>query len=258
MTAWKPETVFITGASGDFGQAFARRFAGIGARLVITGRNRNKLEKLVGELDVPVHIAVFDVRDRAAVKAAIDDLPEDFRKVDLLINNAGLGLGMDPAHRCSLNDWETMVDTNIKGLLYCTRLLLPGMVDRDCGHVINIGSIAGTWPYPGGNVYCATKAFTRQFSLALRADLYGTKVRVTDIEPGMVETAFSEVRFKGDKDRAASVYADTDPLTAEDVAESVFWTATLPPHFNVNTMEIMPTVQTFGALPVHRPGREDA
>lgn len=254
MTAWKPETVFITGASGDFGQAFARRFAAIGSRLVLTGRNAAKLEKLAEELDVPVQVAVFDVRDREAVAEAVESLLVDFSQIDLLINNAGLGLGLEPAHECNLDDWETMVDTNIKGLLYCTRLLLPGMVARDRGHVINIGSIAGTWPYPGGNVYCASKAFTRQFSLALRADMYGTNVRVTDIEPGMVETAFSKVRFKGDAKRAASVYADTAPLTADDVAESVFWTATLPPHFNVNTMEIMPTYQTFGALPVHRPG----
>ncbi|WP_114392063.1 SDR family oxidoreductase [Oleisolibacter albus] len=249
---YTPETVLITGATGGFGRAFARRFAALGSRLILAGRDLNKLKALAEEFKVPTHLLAFDVRDRAAVESALRDLPPDFAAIDLLVNNAGLALGADPAYRASIDDWEVMVDTNDKALVVMTGLVLPGMVERGRGHIINISSIAGSYPYPGGHVYCASKAFVTQFSLSLRADLTGTGVRVTSIEPGMVETDFSLVRFKGDAAKAAKVYADTTPLTAEDVAESVVWAATLPPHFNINRIELMPTVQGPGGLTVHR------
>lgn len=248
----QPRTVLITGASGGFGSAFARRFAAIGAQLILLGRNGSKLKTLADSLPVPSHLIEADVRDRAALTAGLAALPPSFAAIDLLINNAGLALGQEPAQQASLDDWEVMIDTNDKGLALVTGLVLPGMVARGCGHIINISSTAASYPYPGGHVYCASKAFVSQFSLSLRADLIGTGVRVTVIEPGMVETDFSLVRFKGDAARAARVYADTVPLTADDVAESVFWAATLPPHFNVNRMEIMPTTQGPGPLAVHR------
>ena len=195
----------------------------------------------------------LDVRDRAAVERALTTLPPDLADVDLLVNNAGLALGLEPAHKASLDDWDTMVDTNIKGLLYCTRALLPGMVARNRGHVINMGSTAAEFPYPGGNVYGGTKAFVYQFSLNLRADLLGTAVRVTDIEPGLTAgTEFSAVRFHGDAAKAATVYAGTTPLTAEDVADAVHWAATRPPHVNVNVITLMPVSQAFGPLAVAR------
>jgi 3-hydroxy acid dehydrogenase/malonic semialdehyde reductase len=202
---------------------------------------------------VPTLPLQLDVRDRAAVEAAVADLPADFRDVDVLVNNAGLALGLEPAQRAELDEWETMVDTNIKGLLYLTRTLLPGMVARGRGHVVNIGSVAGEWPYPGGNVYGATKAFVRQFSLNLRADLWGTPVRVTDIEPGLSgDTEFSTVRFGGDTGRAASIYEGTQPLSADDVADAVHWVATRPAHVNINTLSLMPVCQAFAGMRIHR------
>jgi 3-hydroxy acid dehydrogenase/malonic semialdehyde reductase len=195
----------------------------------------------------------LDVRERAAVAEAIAGLPADWAEVDVLVNNAGLAKGLEPAQRADLDAWDAMVDTNTKGLMYVTRAVLPGMVARDRGHVVNIGSVAGTWPYPGGNVYGATKAFVRQFSLNLRADLTGTRIRVTDIEPGLVGgTEFSAVRFAGDATRAAAIYAGTDALTPEDVAEAVAWATSLPARMNVNTMELMPVCQSFSALSVQR------
>lgn len=250
--SYAPKIVMITGASGAFGKAFARRFAALGSKLILTARDVSKFKDLLEELRTPVHLMQFDVRDRKAVEAALAALPEEFKAIDLLINNAGLALGADPAFKSDLDDWEVMIDTNDKALAIITGLVLPGMVDRGHGHIINISSTAGSYPYPGGHVYCASKAFVTQFSLALRADLIGTGVRVTCVEPGMVQTDFSLVRFKGDAEKAAKVYADTTPLTAEDVAETVTWTATLPPHFNVNRVEIMPTTQGPGALGVHR------
>jgi len=249
---YRPHVVLITGATGGFGQAFARRFAALGSHLILVGRSAKKLKDLVGDLPVPVHTIMQDVRDRRAMEAELAALPADFQEIDLLVNNAGLALGLEPAQAANLDDWEVMIDTNDKALAIMTGLVLPGMVRRGRGHVINISSTAASYPYPGGHVYCASKAFVSQFSLALKADLIGTGVRVTVIEPGMVETDFSLVRFKGDAEKAARVYADTTPLTAEDVAESVVWAATLPPHFNVNRLEIMPTVQGPGALAVHR------
>ena len=252
----KPKTVLITGPTGDFGKAFCHHFAKMGCHLILPGRDIDKLQTLqdsLGETHKNYHHVGFcDMSDRESIELFFQDIPEKFRQIDLLINNAGLALGLDPAQDCDLDDWETMIDVNNKGLVIMTRLSLEIMKTRKSGHIINIGSTAGNYPYPGGNVYCASKAFVKQFSLALRADLAGTNIRVTNIEPGMVETQFSRVRFKGDKKRAESVYANTTPLTAEDVAQSVVWASTLPPHFNVNRLEIMPTAQSFGPLPVER------
>ncbi|MGQ0697152.1 MAG: SDR family oxidoreductase [Panacagrimonas sp.] len=245
--------VFVSGASAGFGEAIARRFARDGARLVISGRRVERLEKLAAELGVPTLCLPLDVRDRAAVESTIASLPTDFADIDLLVNNAGLALGLAPAHQASLDQWEQMVDTNVKGLMYLTRAILPGMVERGRGHVINIGSTAEEWPYPGANVYGATKAFVRQFSLNLRADLYNTPIRVTDVAPGLAGgTEFSNVRFSGDDARAASVYQNVQPLTAEDVADTVHWVASRPAHVNINTLSITPVCQGFGPVAVHR------
>ena len=247
---------FITGATSGFGAACARRFAAHGWRLIVCGRRQERLAALCAELaaTVPVHAIPLDVRDEAAVNAAVAALPADFAEVDLLINNAGLALGLEPAHQCVMTDWQQMVDTNINGLLYCTRALLPGMVARDHGHLINIGSVAGNYPYPGGNVYGATKAFVRQFSLNLRADLLGTRVRVTNIEPGMAESEFSLVRFKGESAKAAQVYAGVQPLRTEDIADVAYWAATRPAHVNINTLEVMPVSQAFAPFAISRAG----
>lgn len=245
--------VFITGASSGFGAAIARRFARDGAHLVLAARREQNLKTLASEFGQHAQVLPLDVSKRKSVEQAIAGLPKDFQSVDLLVNNAGLALGLEPAHKASLDDWDAMVDTNIKGLMYVTRALLPGIVARGRGHIVNIGSTAGEWPYPGGNVYGASKAFVRQFSLNLRADLLGTAVRVTDIEPGLCGgTEFSEVRFHGDKTRAEGVYKNTQPLTAEDIAETVHWIATRPAHVNINTISMMPVCQAFGPLAVHR------
>jgi len=245
------KTILITGATSGFGAACARRFAAAGWRLVLTGRRRERLESLQAELGDAVAAAlVFDVRERRAVAAALQGLPE----IDVLLNNAGLALGLESAWQADLDDWDTMVDTNVKGVMYCTRALLPGMVARNRGHIINIGSTAGNWPYPGGHVYGATKAFVRQFSRNLRADLLGTRVRVTNLEPGMAESEFSKVRFKGDDQRAAKVYQGAEPLRPEDIAEIVFFVANLPSHVNVNALEVMSVDQSWGPLAVHRQG----
>ena len=245
--------VFITGASSGFGAAIARRFARDGATLILAARRTNRLRALAGELGGPFHVLPLDVRERGAVERAVSSLPAQFQSVDLLVNNAGLALGLEPAQRASLDDWDEMVDTNIKGLMYVTRAVLPGMVSRGRGHIVNIGSVAGEWPYPGGNVYGASKAFVHQFSLNLRADLLGTAIRVTDLEPGLCSgTEFSQVRFHGDAERAAKVYANTQPLTAEDIADTVHWVATRPAHVNINTVSLMPVGQAFASLAVHR------
>ena len=247
-------TVLITGATAGFGAATARRFArDRDVRLVLAGRRGERLEALKAELaDTPVHCLVLDVRDRQAVADAIAGLPADFAAIDILVNNAGLALGLEKAHQANLDDWDTMVDTNIKGLMYVTRAVLPGMVERGRGHVVSIGSVAGTYPYPGGNAYGATKAFVKQFSLNLKADLLGTPVRVTNIEPGLAEPEFSVVRFKGDADKAASVYQGTTPLSGEDIAEIVYWTTHCPAHVNINRVEVMPVCQANGAFAIHR------
>lgn len=246
------KTVFVTGASAGFGAAITRRFVAEGSRVVATARSADRLAALTSELGESVLPVVLDVRDSDAIVAAVGALPGDWGRIDVLVNNAGLAKGLEPAQEAKLEDWDQMIETNVTGLVHLTRAVLPGMVERGSGHVINIGSIAGTYPYPGGNVYGATKAFVHQFSLNLRSDLRGTGVRVTNIEPGMVGgTEFSNVRF-GDDDKAAGVYAGTTPLTADDIAESVFWASAQPPHVNVNVIEIMPVVQSFSALTIHR------
>jgi 3-hydroxy acid dehydrogenase / malonic semialdehyde reductase len=248
-----PRTVFVTGASAGFGAAIARRFVAAGDRVVASARRVDRLDELAQELGADLLPLELDVQDRSAVGEAVEALPGDFAAVDVLVNNAGLALGLDAAQQAGLDDWDQMIDTNCKGVTYCTRALLPGMVERGRGHVINLGSIAGTYPYPGGNVYGATKAFVRQFSLNLRSDLHGTGVRVTCVEPGLVGgTEFSTVRFRGDQDAAAAMYAGTQPMTPDDVAAAVIWAADQPAHVNVNAIELMPVVQSFGALPIHR------
>ena len=249
-----PLTVFVTGATAGFGEATVRRFAREGHKVIASGRRRERLEALAADLGAQVHPVVLDVRDEAAVKAAVADLPAPFAEVDVLVNNAGLALGLEAAPEARMDDWETMVDTNIKGVMYCTRAVLPGMVARDRGHIVNLGSVAGTYPYPGGNVYCATKAFVHQFSLALRADLLGHNVRVTCIEPGLAETEFSLVRFKGDAQKAKTPYEGLQPLTGDDIADVIHYVATLPAHVNINVVEIMPVMQAFSPFAFSRKG----
>jgi 3-hydroxy acid dehydrogenase/malonic semialdehyde reductase len=246
--------VLVTGATAGFGTAIARLYAAQGARIIAVGRRRERLDALVKELGAEQVLPIaLDLRNTADVAAAIAGLSAEWAEIDLLVNNAGLALGLAPAQEASMADWEAMIDTNTKGLVAMTRAVLPGMVARDHGHIINIGSTAGEWPYPGGNVYGATKAFVRHFSLNLRADLFGTKIRVTDIEPGLVGgTEFSTVRFGGDATKAAGVYAGTDALTPEDIAETVHWVASRPARVNVNTLQVMPVCQSFGPLRVNR------
>lgn len=245
--------VFVTGASAGFGAAIARKFVQAGHRVIATARRQDRLDALAAELGDALLPLELDVRDRAAVEALPAALPPGFAAVDVLVNNAGLALGLEPAQRASLDDWQTMIDTNCSGLVQVTRAFLPGMVERNRGHVFNLGSVAGSWPYAGGNVYGATKAFVRQFSLNLRADLAGTALRVTDVEPGLCAgTEFSNVRFHGDDEKAAKVYQDVQALTAEDIADTIHWIATRPAHVNVNTIELMPVAQSFAGLTIQR------
>ena len=247
------KTILITGATSGFGKASAELFSSNGWKLILTGRRRDRLQELQEKFGTAnVHIAVFDVRDRQQVEAAIQQIPQEFQDIDILLNNAGLALGLGPAQEADLDEWETMVDTNIKGLLFMTRRILPMMVARGTGHVINVGSIAGSWPYPGGNTYGATKAFVQQFSRNLRTDLQGTGVRVTNIEPGLAESEFSLVRFGGDADKAAKVYEGTQPLTPLDIAEIIYWTASRPAHVNINAVEVMPVCQSWGNFSISR------
>jgi 3-hydroxy acid dehydrogenase/malonic semialdehyde reductase len=245
-------TVFVTGASSGFGAAVARRFAADGARVVASARRVDRVKDLASEFGSRVLPLALDVRDRPAVAAAVEALPEEFKAVDVLVNNAGLALGLNPAQDADLDDWDQMIDTNCKGLVYCTRAILPGMVARGRGHVINLGSVAGAYPYPGGNVYGGTKAFVHQFSLNLRSDLHGTGVRVTCVEPGMADTEFSLVRFSGDRAKADNVYTGMEPMTADDIAESIHWAATMPHRVNVNTIELMATAQSWAPFQVAR------
>lgn len=247
------KTILITGASSGFGRACARRFAAEGWQLIITGRRAGRLQALADEFpDTPIFQAVFDIRDRDHIKAMVADLPREFAAVDVLLNNAGLALGVAPAQEADPDDWETMIDTNIKGLCFLTRAILPGMVERNRGHIINIGSVAGTYPYPGGNVYGATKAFVKQFSNNLLTDLVHTRVRVTNIEPGLSQTEFSIVRLHGDTDKAEDIYRGTEPITGKDIAEIVHWVTSVPPHVNINTVEVMPACQSCGPFAIHR------
>ncbi len=246
-------TALITGATAGFGAAIAHRLVRDGWRVVATGRRTERLQALAAELGESVHAATLDVTDVAAVAALPGALPEGWRDIDALVNNAGLALGLGPAQDANLADWDRMVATNVTGLIHTTRALLPGMVARNTGHIINLGSTASSYPYPGGHVYGASKAFVKQFSLNLRADLIGTGVRVTDIEPGLCGgTEFSEIRFHGDKARAAAMYEGTTPLTADDIAEAVSWVLHLPAHVNINRLEMMPTCQASGPLAVKR------
>lgn len=248
----KQTSVVITGASAGIGECIAKRFAKEDYHLILLARRYEKLEALKKELACPVDIFALDVKDRASV-ADVFNLIVEKRPIDILVNNAGLALGLEPAYKASLDDWEDMIDCNIKGLVYCTRAALPNMVSRNKGHIINLGSVAGTYPYPGGNVYGATKAFVHQFSLNLRADLLGTDLRVTCIEPGIVShTELSLIRFKGDEQKAKNVYEKTSPLVPEDIAEAIFWSTQQPPHVNINTIEIMPVCQASAALAIAR------
>ena len=248
-------SIFITGATSGFGAATARRFAKDGWSIVITGRREDRLHALAEELSAQAKVLplVLDVQDRAAVEAAVAALPEEFNQLRALVNNAGLALGTTAAQDCDLDDWDTMVDTNIKGMLYCTRLLLPRLIAHGAGAgIVNLGSVAGDYPYPGSHVYGATKAFLKQFSLSLRSDLLGTGVRVTNIEPGLSESEFSVVRFGGDQAKADAVYAGTEPLTPDDIAESIHWTLNQPKHVNINRIQLMATCQAFSNFNIHR------
>lgn len=245
-------TLFVTGATSGIGAATVRRFAGAGARVVAVGRRLDRLEALKDEFGDLLHTAVLDARDLGATEALLAGLPEPFRNYNVVFANAGLALGLEPAYEAKIDDWDTMVDTNVKGLLYTVRASLPAMVARGEGHVVLTGSIAGDYSYPGANVYGATKAFVKQFSLNLWADLAGTGVRVTNIEPGLTETEFSVVRFSGDQAKADTVYAGATPMTGEDIAEQVFFACTLPRHVNITRIQAMASQQGFGPLSVKR------
>jgi serine 3-dehydrogenase (NADP+) len=245
-------TALITGTTSGFGAATARRFVAAGWRVVATGRRADRLQALVDELGADrVHAAVFDIRDANAMNAAMDALPDAFRGVDLLVNNAGLAQGTQPAQNARLDDWQRMIDTNITALVTLTRRMLPTLIERR-GAIINISSTAANYPYPGGNVYGGTKAFVSQFSLGLRSDLHGTGVRVTTLEPGMAETEFTLVRTHGDQTASDALYKGANPMTAQDIADTIFWIATLPPHLNVNRLEMMPVSQSFAGFQIAR------
>jgi len=249
------KVVFITGATSGFGRATARRFAEAGWALVLTGRRSERLEALKEELasKVPVHVATLDVRKSEAVKDVVAKLPEAFRAVTCLVNNAGLALAPEPSQKTDLNDWHTMIDTNITGLVNVTHALLPTLIETGKGaSIVNIGSVAGQWPYPGSHVYGASKAFVQQFSYNLRCDLIATGVRVTDIAPGMAETEFTLVRTKGNQAASDALYSTTTPLSAEDIAEQIFYVATLPAHININRLEIMPSRQAWAGFAIDR------
>jgi serine 3-dehydrogenase (NADP+) len=246
------KTILITGATSGFGLAALERFHTAGWRVIATGRRADRLQALTDTLgNERIHTAVFDMRDESTMRAAIDALPQGFRDIDVLINNAGLALGTAPAQRADLAQWKQMIDTNVTALATMTYLLLPTLIARK-GAILNIGSVAGSYPYTGGNVYAGTKAFVSQFSLDLRCDLHGTGVRVTSIEPGMAETEFTLVRTGGDQAASETLYKGAEPMTADDIAETLFWVANLPPHLNVNRLEIMPTRQSFAGFQVAR------
>lgn len=245
------KTVFITGSTAGFGAAAARRFAGAGWRVVGTGRRRERLDRLAGELGETFLPLELDMRDVPALEAAAEALPAQFRDIDLLVNNAGLAPPMEPFQESSLGPALVSIETNIVGLVALTRKLLPGLIERK-GAVINLSSVAATYPYRGGAVYGGTKAFVSQFSLDLRSDLHGTGVRVTSIEPGMAETEFTLVRTGGDRAASDHLYRGANPMTAEDIAETIYWVATLPPHLNINTVELMPVSQSFAGFQVAR------
>lgn len=246
------KTTLITGATSGFGKASVQRFVDAGWRVIATGRRAERLQKLVDEFGADkVHPAAFDIRDAGAMDKALASLPAAFKDVDLLINNAGLALGTAPAQECDLEQWNTMIDTNVRALVTLTRKLLPTLIKRK-GAVINVSSVAASYPYPGGNVYGGTKAFVVQFSLGLRSDLHGTGVRVTSVEPGMAETEFTLVRTKGNQEASDKLYKGADPMTGEDIADTLLWIASLPPHMNINRIELMPVNQSFSPFQVYR------
>ncbi|RZA19470.1 MAG: SDR family NAD(P)-dependent oxidoreductase [Lysobacteraceae bacterium] len=245
------KTVLITGATSGFGRAAARRFIAAGWQVVATGRRMQRLQELGDQLGDALYPAAFDLRDEAAMRAALEALPGRFRGIDLLVNNAGLAQGTKPAQEALLADWKTMIDTNVTALVTLTHALLPTLIARK-GAIINISSTAATYPYAGGNAYGGSKAFVSQFSLGLRADLHGTGVRVTTLEPGMAETEFTLVRTHGDQAASDTLYAGAEAMTAGDIADTLFWIATLPPHLNINRLEMMPTRQSFAGFQVHR------
>jgi len=255
MYSLKDKVVFITGASSGIGKSCTRAFAAQGARILMCARRDGRLKTFAADLKkefrVPVHHFALDVRDQPAVERAVAGLAKDWRRIEILVNNAGLSRGLAKLHEGLLSDWEEMIDTNVKGLLYVSRAVIPGMVERGSGHIINIGSIAGYEVYPSGNVYCATKFAVRALSKGLRLDLNGTPIRVSEVAPGMVETEFSIVRFHGDTERAGKVYQGLMPLAPEDIADAVVWCATRPPHVNVSKVIVMPTAQASTTL-VHR------
>jgi serine 3-dehydrogenase len=255
MISIQNQIVLITGASSGIGAACAKLFAQAGAKLILAARRQERLEQFADQLgkefSCETYLLQLDVRQRNAVESALQSLPESWSNIDILINNAGLSRGLDKLHEGDFQDWEEMIDTNIKGLLYLTRYIVPGMVSRGKGHVVNIGSIAGHQTYPGGNVYCASKAAVRAISEGLKQDLLGTPVRVTSVDPGLVETEFSQVRFHGDSERAKKVYQGLTPLTPDDVADVVFFCATRPAHVNISEVLLVPTDQATATL-VHR------
>jgi serine 3-dehydrogenase len=246
-----PKTVLITGATSGFGRATAQRFAAEGWNVIATGRRADRLQTLQDSLGDRVHTLTFDIRDADAMQAALATLPDDFQGIDLLVNNAGLALGTAPAQGADLGQWRQMIDTNVTALVTLTHALLPGLIERR-GAIVNVSSIAATYPYTGGNVYGATKAFLSQFSLGLRSDLHGTGVRVTSIEPGLAETEFTLVRTSGNQSASDQLYAGAQPITDADIADAIWWVANLPPHLNINRLELMPVSQSFAGFQIHR------
>lgn len=251
MYSMKDRVVFITGASSGIGESCARVFAGAGAKLILAARRMDRMLALVDELGVEAHVMGLDVRDRTSVFAAVAGIPDEYKNIEVLVNNAGLSRGLSKLHEGDIEDWEEMIDTNIKGLLYVSRAVIPGMVKRGAGHVINISSIAGEYAYPGGNVYCATKAAVKMLTKCMKLDLLGTPVRVTCINPGMLLSEFSIVRYHGDEERADKTYEGVKPLEPVDIADAVFFAATRPPHVDVNDMTVMTTAQAT-TMVIHR------
>ena len=248
--------VLITGATSGFGMSCAELFSRKGYKTILIGRRKERLLKLSKKLGVKKNLPIqLDVRNKKEVFQTIEELPNDFKKISILINNAGLAWGLEPAHKVDIKKWETMIDTNCKGLVYITRAVLPGLIKRNKGHIVNIGSVAGSYPYQGGNVYGGTKAFVKQFSLGLKSDLLGTKVKITNIEPGMADTEFSLVRFSGNKKKANDVYKKMTPLNGKDIAETILWSVNRPSHVNINRIEIMPLQQGYNFFAISRTGK---
>ena len=248
--------VLITGATSGFGMACAELFSKKGYKTILIGRRKVRLVKLAKKLGVKNNLPIqLDVRNKDDVFQTILNLPKDFNKVSVLINNAGLAWGLEPAHKVDIKKWETMIDTNCKGLVYMTWAILPGLIKRNKGHIVNIGSVAGSYPYEGGNVYGGTKAFVKQFSLGLKSDLLGTKVKITNIEPGMADTEFSLIRYSGNKKKANEVYKNMTPLSGKDIDETILWSINRPSHVNINRIELMPLQQGFNFFAVSRTGK---